>query len=554
MRSVLRAVLTSFLLLPNLAVLPSAAPARNDSSPRDWQRDLRILIEEIEAVHPDPWFHADRAAVIAATDELYERLPEMSWEESFAGFHRIVAMLRDGHTRVQSHRNPELDLRRAQIQYHLFPDGLRVIAVHPEHAEILGGRVVRIGNADVDEAWAKMEPLVPADNEWTVRGRTPRFLTFADLLVGLGILEGPGECPIEVEKDGRRIRTVVPSSVTHDEAAWPSVLEEADASLPLYLRYPERSYFFEHLPGKDAVYLHFRRVTDDEGESFEEFCDRAFEFLEEREIGRLVVDLRLNGGGNNFLNRPLIHGIIRNRRVNREGNLFVIVGRTTFSAAMCGTVDLERQTNAIFAGEPTGASPNHHGDAVPITLPHTGITISISALFWQNSDPRDHRPWLEPDLPVELTWKDYVDGRDPVLAAVLDYQGGERRSIAETMRGWIRESGVSTAIARYRALRSSAEQSQYDFGEFELNAVGYELLGEGRTDDALALFELNVEMHPHAYNPWDSLGEALAGAGHTAEAIEAYQRSVELNRASRSGQAALRRLRREASNGISGSE
>jgi hypothetical protein len=254
MRSVLRAVLMSFLLLPNLAVLPSAAPARNDSSPRDWQRDLRILIEEIEAVHPDPWFHADRAAVIAATDELYERLPEMSWEESFAGFHRIVAMLRDGHTRVQSHRNPELDLRRAQIQYHLFPDGLRVIAVHPEHAEILGGRVVRIGNADVDEAWAKMEPLVPADNEWTVRGRTPRFLTFADLLVGLGILGGPGECPIEVEKDGRRIRTVVPSSVTHDEAAWPSVLEEADASLPLYLRYPERSYFFEHLPGKDAVY------------------------------------------------------------------------------------------------------------------------------------------------------------------------------------------------------------------------------------------------------------------------------------------------------------
>jgi cytochrome c-type biogenesis protein CcmH/NrfG len=87
--------------------------------------------------------------------------------------------------------------------------------------------------------------------------------------------------------------------------------------------------------------------------------------------------------------------------------------------------------------------------------------------------------------------------------------------------------------------------------------VGYELLGEGRTDDALAVFELNVEMHPHAYNPWDSLGEALAGAGHTAEAIEAYQRSVELNRASRSGQAALRRLRRlrrEASNGISGSE
>lgn len=523
---------------------PSAPPAEA------WQRDLRVLLEELEAVHPDPWFHAERATVQAAADELHDRLPQMTWEESVVGFHRIVARLRDGHTRVLPHESPGLDWKRVQVIYQQFPDGLHVIAAPPDRQEILGGRVLRIGGVDADEAWARMEPLVPADNEWTVRDRTPRFLTMAALLTGLGITDSSDECPLEVEKGGRTIRTTIPCNAEHDEAGWPTALSDAGVAPPLYLQHPEKGYFFEHLPEHDAVYLLFRRVRDDEGETFAQFCDRAFGFLDENEVGRLIVDLRLNGGGNNYLNRPLIHGIIRNQRVNQEGRLFVITGRRTFSAAMCGTIDLERQTNALFVGEPTGATPNHHGDAVSIPLPNTGLTVGISSLFWQNSDPRDRRPWLEPDVPVELTWEDYLQGRDPALEAALRYEPETRESIATAMNGWLENGAtVDEAIARYRDLRESEERTRYDLGEYQLNAVGYGLVTEERIEDALAILHLNVEMFPRAFNPWDSLGEVLAMAGRTDEAIAAYARSVELNPSSRSGQTALRRLKREADRG-----
>ncbi|MBZ0266735.1 tetratricopeptide repeat protein [bacterium] len=425
--------------------------------------------------------------------------------------------------------------------------GLQLLDQDVEILLPVGGRVLRIGNVSAEEAYARIEPLVPVDNEWTLRDRTPRTLTFANLLAGTGILDDTDACPIEVETDdGRRVRAVIPCSPHHDESGWPTALQAAGTSPPLYLQQPERSYFFTPLPEHDAVYLLFRAVRNDEAEPFADFCTRAFAYLEEHDVDRLIVDLRLNGGGNNFLNRPLIHGIIRNEKVNREGNLFVITGRRTFSAAMCGTIDLERQTNALFVGEPTGASPNHHGDAVAITLPHTGLVVNISSLYWQNSDPRDMRPWLEPDVPAELTWPDYAAGRDPALEAALNYAGDKREHVGRVVDGWLAEGmSVADAITRYRTLRDSDERANYHFGEFELNRIGYGLLEHGMTEEALAIFRLNTEEFPRSWNPWDSYGEALAAAGRTDEAIAAYARSVALNPSNRGGQAALRRLRRE---------
>lgn len=530
-------------LLLSLSIVRSV-PARTNATPQDWQADLELLVQEIETVHPDPWFHTKRGDVIGAVEELRTRLPGMTWEQSYAGFHKVLAMLEDGHTRIQPHRNSQLDLHRIPVRYYLFPEGMYVTSVHPDYGQILGGRVVRVGDAAARDAVETMGELVPADNRYTRRDRVTRYLTHAELLAGAGITKDVGNCSVVVEKDGREVKAVLQAQAGYDDSGWLSVT--SDTPTPLYLQHPGDNYFYQYLPEAKTVYLHFRRVENEDEETFAKFCERTFQFIEDNDVAKLIVDLRLNGGGNNYLNKPLIHGIIRSDKVNREGNLFVIVGRRTFSAAMCGTVDLERQTEALFAGEPTGASPNHHGDAVPVTLPNTGIVVSISALYWQNSDPRDARPWLTPDIPVELTWDDYRNGRDPVVEAVLAYTGGKRTPIAEAMTAWLTESQgeVESAIARYRQLKQSDEAAHYDFGEGQLNNLGYQLMGDNRLADAIRIFELNAEMFPHAYNTWDSLGEAYANDGRVRDAIEAYRRSVDLNPANRNGQAILRRLQR----------
>jgi len=104
-----------------------------------------------------------------------------------------------------------------------------------------------------------------------------------------------------------------------------------------------------------------------------------------------------------------------------------------------------------------------------------------------------------------------------------------------------REQGVTAAIAHYRTLRAT-EPDGWRFGEAELNTLGYWLLGKGRPDDAIAVFRLNVEMFPAAFNPYDSLGKAYLARGDTALAIQNYRRSVELNPNNAGGVEALRKL------------
>ena len=114
-------------------------------------------------------------------------------------------------------------------------------------------------------------------------------------------------------------------------------------------------------------------------------------------------------------------------------------------------------------------------------------------------------------------------------------------SITTPLRATIRERGVEAAVAQYRELRKS-QTGRYDFGEPELNALGYELLFTGRVKDAVEIFELNVEMYPQGFNTYDSLGEAYLAAGERELAIKNYRKSLELNPRNTNATAALKRI------------
>lgn len=63
--------------------------------------------------------------------------------------------------------------------------------------------------------------------------------------------------------------------------------------------------------------------------------------------------------------------------------------------------------------------------------------------------------------------------------------------------------------------------------ENQLNAMGYQLLGRRRVDDAVQVFRMCAESYPHSANVWDSYGEALLAAGDTAAALLSYRRLLE---------------------------
>jgi len=58
--------------------------------------------------------------------------------------------------------------------------------------------------------------------------------------------------------------------------------------------------------------------------------------------------------------------------------------------------------------------------------------------------------------------------------------------------------------------------------EVEVNQYGYQLLGQKKVDDAIAVFAKNVKDHPQSWNVYDSLAEGYAAKGDKAQAIANY--------------------------------
>jgi tetratricopeptide (TPR) repeat protein len=106
------------------------------------------------------------------------------------------------------------------------------------------------------------------------------------------------------------------------------------------------------------------------------------------------------------------------------------------------------------------------------------------------------------------------------------------------------DGGGSAAVARYRELRERYETSgAYDFGEEETAGVAEALAGEGRYDDAIALLQLNAEMHAESSNAQIALGQTYEEMGETESAAVAYVRALELAPNNRRVQMMLDNLR-----------
>lgn len=62
--------------------------------------------------------------------------------------------------------------------------------------------------------------------------------------------------------------------------------------------------------------------------------------------------------------------------------------------------------------------------------------------------------------------------------------------------------------------------------EADVNNLGYQLLGEGKTAEALEYFRKNTKDHPQSWNAWDSLAEGLGKAGDLKGSREHYEKAL----------------------------
>ena len=63
-----------------------------------------------------------------------------------------------------------------------------------------------------------------------------------------------------------------------------------------------------------------------------------------------------------------------------------------------------------------------------------------------------------------------------------------------------------------------------------MNQLGYQLVGEGKLDEAILVFKTNVTRHPDSPNVYDSLGEAYETSGRFDLARASYEKAYKLGK------------------------
>jgi len=405
-----------------------------------WRADLAFAADSLPRAHPNFFHTVTREAYRAALDSLGKRVPDLEHHEITVELARIIAMVGDGHTRLTlpfdpgagfftghtataAPKVPGLMVRHYPIRLGLFADGLWVIQADSAHRELLGGKVLRIGNRSAAEAMAAVAPTVQRDNDSQLKDLLPTWLVCAEILHARGVVDDLGQATLVVENAKGRVTSVMSPVRPGASVIW---LQARDTTfVPLRDRFPGRSHGFTQIPGTRTFYARYREARDDPEQSVARFADSLFAAIEAAHAERLVIDLRGNFGGNGFLNRPLVQHLIRAERLWQPGGLWALVDRGTFSAAVMLAADLELRTPALLVGEKTGGHPNTYGDSRRVVLPNTGLTVRGSSLYWQLTGPQDRRDGITPHIEVGTTFADWLANRDPALDVALAGAGPE---------------------------------------------------------------------------------------------------------------------------------
>ena len=411
------------LALIALVALVSSAQAR-PSAESSRAGDIRDLGDSIEQIHPAPFRSISRERFEAEVNDLAARAPRISRDELLVGVLRIIASLgpRNGHTGLfPGDPGNVRPLHLYPIRLYRFADG--VFVVDADDKGLVGRRLVAVDGTPAERVFELVDPLVPHDNAWNTRGMAPHYVLTAEGLHGLGIVDTAGPTDFTLETPGGErtdvTLTPIPGPQYASEFAdplhghYPSVLPSAPR--PLYLANSGKPLWVTTLARVRAVYVGFNAV----------FAPAPAVLRRIRRLAlvprtrRVIVDLRLNGGGDNTTYGPLVD-LFASKQVNRRGKLFLLIGRATFSAAANFAAEIDRDTRAVFVGEPTGGGVETYGDTVPVLLPSLGWYVYVASRYHERTrGPNDHRLAVAPDVRVELMSAQYFAGRDPVLERSL---------------------------------------------------------------------------------------------------------------------------------------
>lgn len=428
-------------VLAGTTAFATRQPSRGDAAAQ--KEDLLVFERD--------FFNVDKAYSPAARAEARKRIDALAASAgkiSDARFvlmlSQVVALADNGHSWMITRGNaPEL----ARVGVRLAPLGtdFYVLRAAPDRADLLGGRLVAIDGVPLAQLRDSARTLTGGIPSWRDRS-APTLLESPGALHAMGIIKSPTQATYRFQMRDGRNREVVLTAVPDPQgggmhraaailepgsgtAGWRALL--ASEKAPWSLQEWGETMRRRDAPDMDAMTIQLRANVDGE--------QPIAQFLEASEAARkaagrknIVLDMRMNGGGNLQLTREWMSSITS--KLPADGRIVVLTSPWTFSAAISSTGYLKQGggTRVVLAGEAPGDRLRFFAEGQqPAMLPHSGAMVLMAT---QRHDyltgcqgfsdchgavvrfPIAVKS-LDPEVPAPWTLESYAAGRDPGMEA-----------------------------------------------------------------------------------------------------------------------------------------
>lgn len=528
----------AFILLVLFSLMSLGLSAQEKLSADDWQADLTFLQETVHKEYSFLFKKTTAEAFDQKVAALSAAIPTMQQHEIIAGFARIVSSFEYGHTSIRLGGGGDMAFHKLPLNLYHFSDGVYVEGAHQDNEKALGAKVLKVAGMPIADALSAVRPVVPAENDQFFKGYGLQYLLFPEVLHAQGITKELQQTVVLTLQKGEEVFDMaftsgkmgaLPTSYgfTKQEGEWRSAREQG--TTPYYLQELDKHYYFKYLPEEKTVYVRYSQVVPDPSINIPDFYESVFNFIKSKEVEKLVLDVRLNGGGNNFNNKTLVTKVIASEKINQIGKFYVIIGRRTFSACQNLINEFDNYTNVIFVGEPSGENVNFYGDNRTVNLPNSKIPVRLSWAWWQDKPQWQNADWTAPHLAVDLSFAEYQSNQDPILKTALDFESGE--FILDPMAHLtdLFVAGKMDQVAKDS--RRFVTDPAYKFFNFEeeFTKVGNMLLASKQLQGAQFVSKMLTEFFPKSAGGYDLLAEALLKSNEPAKAKAMSEKAIELD-------------------------
>ena len=441
-------VIVSLVVLteqPNAPTAKFPAPQNRDDA---WRQDIGFLRDEFLKL--DKSFTPETSQeFLDILNHLYDQVPSLSDNEIIVGITRAAATSGNGHTRAYLMRNGNY-LRWLPIRYHWFSDGLFVVRTTEEYSQTLGARVLAINGKAPEVLMRQMRDVIPGSDSWVVYKST-YLLNSTEFLHGLNVIPSADSVSItfesrtgteftldltplpldEREKPYEAWRDLSPLSLGNEDGrTWMHVL--TDRELPMYLQQPNRACRYEYLQGAGLLYIQINRNLSDETCSQSDFAREIEGLAGSISPNSVVIDVRFNTGGSHEQTVKITKGIPA--WFGSAKNIYILTGPATFSAGIFTAARLKYFSGerAVIVGEPAGEGLRTWSEGPRFTLPNSKLQVKAATAFhdFAEDDFDFGKTYftdlfhgvaagdIDVDLPVPISFQDYLFGHDPVLEAI----------------------------------------------------------------------------------------------------------------------------------------